>query len=62
MINKQIKIQKTKCKINLKINYYYNKPGLVKGIKKLHKNNYLYLVEFFDGNRIWILQQEIIAF
>ena len=32
--------------------------GTIKGIKKNFKNSKLYLIEFFNHNRIWIIEQE----
>lgn len=32
--------------------------GTIKGIKTNFKNSKLYLIEFFNHNRIWIIDQE----
>jgi len=58
LINKKVIITKLNCNINSNIQYYSNQVGLIKGIKKMNQNIYLYLIEFLNHNRIWVMKQE----
>jgi len=58
LINKKVIITKLNCKINSNIQYYSNQAGLIKGIKKMNQNIFLYLIEFLNHNRIWVMKQE----
>ena len=33
--------------------------GIIKGIKRYDKSTILYLIEFLNHNRIWIIEKEI---
>lgn len=57
-INKKVIVTKLNCKINSEIQYYSNQVGLIKGIKKIDKNIFIYLIEFLNHNRIWVMKQE----
>ena len=35
------------------------KSGTIKGLKRYNKNTTLYLIEFLNHNRIWIIEKEI---
>lgn len=59
IINQQVRIIRFDCKINLEIQYYSNQIGVIKGIKKLKHNTFIYLVEFLNHNRIWAMIQEL---
>lgn len=41
------------------IQHYSSKKGIIKGIKTMSRYIYLYLVEFADHNRVWIIEKEI---
>lgn len=58
IINKIIQIKEFHCKINLEMEYYSKHKGTIKGIKKLQAKKTIYLVEFFDHNRIWVIRAE----
>jgi len=58
LINKKVIVTKLNCKINSNIQYYSNQVGLIKGIKKIDKNIFIYLIEFLNHNRVWLLKQE----
>lgn len=58
LINKKVIITKINCKINSDIQYYSNQVGIIKGLKKMNKNIFLYLIEFLNQNRIWVMKQE----
>lgn len=58
-INREVQIQEIYCTIKLEIKYYCRQKGKIIGIKKLNQNSYIYLVEFFDYNRIWATKQEL---
>lgn len=57
-INQEVTITRFHCKINLEIQYYSNQKGIIKGIKKLKHNIFIYLIEFLNHNRIWVMKQE----
>ena len=59
IINQQVRTTRFDCKINLEIQYYSNQTGIIKGIKKLKHNTFIYLIEFLNHNRIWIMTQEL---
>lgn len=59
IINQQVRTTRFDCKINLDIQYYSNQTGIIKGIKKLKHNTFIYLIEFLNHNRIWIMTQEL---
>lgn len=59
-MNQIIQIKEFHCKIDLDIKYYSNQTGYVKGIKTLKNNQTIYLVEFFNHNRIWATSREVI--
>lgn len=59
IINQQVRTTRFDCKINLEIQYYSNQTGIIKGIKKLKHNTFIYLIEFLNYNRIWIMTQEL---
>lgn len=41
-------------------NIYSKKTlGKIKGIKKYNRNTKLYLIEFLNHNRIWLIKKEI---
>lgn len=58
LINKKVIITELNCKINSDIQYYSNQLGLIKGIKKINKSIFIYLIEFLNHNRIWVIKQE----
>lgn len=57
--NQIVKIKEFHCKINLNIQYYSKQKGTIKGIKTLQINKLIYLIEFFDHNRIWATSNEL---
>jgi len=58
LINKKVIVIKLKCKINSELQYYSNQVGLIKGIRKINSNIFIYLIEFLNHNRIWVMKQE----
>jgi len=58
LINQKVIIIKLNYKINSEIQYYSNQVGVIKGIKKINKNIFIYLIEFLNHNRIWVMKQE----
>lgn len=58
-INQKVLIMKFNCKIELDIHYYSLKIGVIKGIKKLRNNFTIYLIEFLNHNRIWVMAHEL---
>lgn len=58
MTNNKVLIQKLYCKINLNLQYYINNIGKLKGIKKNYSHESIYLIEFINGDRIWVLKKE----
>lgn len=61
-INQKVLIMKFNCKIELEIQCYSLKIGVIKGIKKLRNNFNIYLIEFLNHNRIWVMAHEIKSF
>lgn len=59
LIEEKIKTKELYYKIDLHRQYYSNKAGTIKGIKKLQHKILIYLIEFLDHNRIWVMHQEI---
>lgn len=57
-----VAIIKFHCKIDSEIQYYLNQKGSIKGIKKINNNLFLYLIEFFNHNRIWVIKQEFTTY
>ena len=58
-INQKVKTKELYYKIDLARQYYSNKTGTIKGTKSLQHKMPVYLVEFFNHNRIWIAQEEL---
>lgn len=58
LINKKVIVTNLNYKLSSDIQCYANKIGIIKGIKKINENIFIYLVEFFNHNRIWLIQQE----
>lgn len=58
LINKKIIVINLNYKISEEIQYYSNKRGVIKGIKKINENTCIYLIEFLNHNRIWLIKQE----
>ena len=58
MTNNKVLIQNLYCKINLNLQYYINNIGKLKGIKKTHSCELIYLIEFINGDRIWVMETE----
>ena len=58
MTNNKVLIQKLYCKINLNLQYYIHNIGKLKGIKQTYYHESIYLVEFINGDRIWVMKKE----
>ena len=61
-INQEVLIKKFNCKIDSDIHYYSQKRGTIKGIKKFNSHVTLYLIEFLNHNRIWVMAHELKSF
>lgn len=59
LIDQEVLITKFNCKTNLEIQYYSQQIGIIKGIKKLRNNFTIYLIEFLNHNRIWVVVNEL---
>ena len=58
MTNNKVLIKKLYCKINLNLQYYINNKGKLKGIKQNYSHESIYLIEFMNGDRIWVMKKE----
>lgn len=61
-IDKRAAITKIGCKINSNMQYYSGQTGSIKGVKKIKNYTLIYLIEFFDDNRIWSTKKEFQVF
>ena len=46
------------CSIESNIDKYSQQPGNIKGIKKTKNQIQIYLIEFLNYNRIWMIPKE----
>lgn len=59
LMNQKVLIIKLDCKISLEVQYYSLQIGIIKGIKQLKNNFTIYLIEFLNHNRIWVMGHEL---
>lgn len=57
-ISQKVQIQKVCCGIKLDIKYYNSQKGQIIGIKNLNQKKRIYLIEFFNYDRIWLVKHE----
>ena len=57
--DKEVSIQELNCVMPSEITYFHNKIGKVKGIKTLKSNGKVFLVEFNNHTRMWMLLKEL---
>lgn len=62
LINQRVIIKHLESKIELEIKHYSQHIGYIKGIKILEKGTFLYLIEFLNHNRIWVIDNELQSF
>ena len=58
-LEKEVKILDLNHTIPPEITYFYKQIGKIRGIKTLQNNNSIFLIEFKNHDRIWILQKEL---
>lgn len=58
-LQEEVNIQEMNCTIPSEITYFHNKTGKVKGAKTLRKDGKVFLVEFNNYNRVWMLPKEL---
>ena len=58
MINQTVQILIFKCNTKFRIRNYLKRTGTIKGLKKTFLNQYIYLIEFDNGSRIWATSKE----
>lgn len=58
-IDQEVIITKFNCKIDSDIQYYSQQMGIIKGIKKVKNHLSIYLIEFLNHNRIWVMAHEL---
>lgn len=57
-INQKVIIINFTCRTDSHIHYYVKQVGNIKGVKKLQNHITIYLIEFLNHNRIWIIPEE----
>jgi hypothetical protein len=58
-INENVWIYKEICPLKHQRIHFKKTAGIIKGIKRCNKDTSLYLIEFLNHNRIWIIEKEI---
>ena len=58
-IHERVIILQLKCRADSEIQYYSQRTGSIQGIKKLNNHLIIYLIEFLNHNRIWVMVPEI---
>ena len=59
LIGQKVLVTKLDCKTDIEIQYYSSQIGIIKGLKTFKNNFTIYLIEFLNHNRIWVMAHEL---